>query len=514
MFASPVAGGYDATMRKPMKVWLFAAIVSAAVALPAPADETAEQAVWLLQKATLVHRNGFHNVLLSALRQMKDPKLEPLFSELIQRRHPGLKIHGILGMGEIADPPHLDLALLADIKEAGTQAQLVSAAIDSKLLTVDDARRVMQWPGLDPAVQVLVVGMLLDEGEKVGSDVLHTAMESENIAMRAMAALLLMQTGKPEAIEELNKLSRSDSPKRDHVRALVLHMAIEYDFANIGPWAAAIVREPDLDRTFRKKALLAALKFNADGATDLWTGLYDENDNEAERIRLAMLALEAAGSVDAAVFEKLAASDSSLLSTIGRIGRSLDAGKLDLEAVTEFVKINSTLAGPWALQYGKKLLAEDLETGRAVIASVIREADSDDPRLRARRLQHAVLGTQVLHEEDPESAPTLTQLFADASLVVREAMLIGLIRSAGDNPERIIAGVKFESRAAEAMALVLETKHAASLTAEQREALGLVVRGGGTLSEPLRIQAAWTYLKLTSQDRFALAKVLGNGGGS
>ena len=35
-------------------------------------DETAESAVWLLKKATLVHRDGMHNVLLRALRQLDE----------------------------------------------------------------------------------------------------------------------------------------------------------------------------------------------------------------------------------------------------------------------------------------------------------------------------------------------------------------------------------------------------------------------------------------------------------
>lgn len=496
---------------------LLLPLVALIIALPtqrALADEAAEQAVWLLQKSTLVHRNGFHKVLLSALRQMKDPKLAPLFSELIQRRHPDLKISGILAMGEVTDPPSLDLALLSDIKDTGTQVRLVSAAIDSNLLTVDDAKQVLRWPGLDPALQVLVVGMLVAEGEAVEPELLDEAMQSENIAMRATAATLLMQIGKPEAIEELEKLSASDAPRRDHVRSLVLQMAMKYEFENIGPWARKIVDETDIDRAFHKMAMLVSLKFKAPGATDAWAKWFDETSSAAERIRLAMLVLEAAEAVDAKVFDKLVEADDALLKAIGKVGVSIANGKPDLPALVEFLKINDALAGPWALQYAQRLVKTDTGMARELIATIIGQADADDERLRARRLQHAVIGTQILHEEDPDAGETLVELLRGSSMNVREAMLIGLIRSAGDRPDKLIEGMTFESRAGEAMALLLRVKHADQLTDEQHEALSLVVRGGAGLSEPLRIQAAWTYLKLTSQDNVALAKVLGKGGGS
>jgi len=122
--------------------YLALLIIAAGCLLPASrvrSDETVDAAVWLIEQATLIHRDGRHNVLLRSLRQLEDPRLEPLFSELTQRRHPGLKIHGILGLAEIKNPAKLDMALVADIKDTAVQAQLLSAAIDSDLLTTADA---------------------------------------------------------------------------------------------------------------------------------------------------------------------------------------------------------------------------------------------------------------------------------------------------------------------------------------------------------------------------------------
>jgi len=123
-------------------------------AAPARADETAESAVWLLSKCTLVHRTGQHHVMLKALRQMDDPTLKPLFSYLVQRRHPVLRIHGILGLGEIAPDNTIDLALVADLKDARTQEELIHTATGSNLITVEQLKQLYTWPGLDDRVKV------------------------------------------------------------------------------------------------------------------------------------------------------------------------------------------------------------------------------------------------------------------------------------------------------------------------------------------------------------------------
>ena len=51
---------------------MFAAVcLSVLPAASRAADETGDSAVWLLKKSTLVHRDGMHNVLLRALRQLR-----------------------------------------------------------------------------------------------------------------------------------------------------------------------------------------------------------------------------------------------------------------------------------------------------------------------------------------------------------------------------------------------------------------------------------------------------------
>ncbi|NBB82728.1 MAG: hypothetical protein GVY28_04915 [Alphaproteobacteria bacterium] len=505
-------------------------LVTLAAPAAARADQAADQAVWLLEKATLVHRNGFHNVLLRALRQMRDPRLEPLFSELVQRHHPALRIHGILGMSEIADPPRLDLTLVADLDNPTTQARLVSAAIDSDLLNVEDARQLLRWPGLPASVRVLVVGKLLGEGKTIDQAVLDDALASDHAALRCMAALLKAQLGHAEAIKVLQRLDETPRPTRERVRSLLLQTAVRYGLDSAAPWARNLVRAKLQEDNVGKpdwrmspvgyQALRAALTFNDGEAVNLWMACFDQaaiaDSPESERLRLAMLALDLAEDLDERIFQAMLDDDQGLIRTIGRVGRAIAAGQSRQAPIAQLIDQNNKLANAWALQYAARLSEDQPARARPLFVAIIGAAASDEPRFRAERLENAVVAVEKLHETAPNAGAVLRPMIAEASTYMQEAMLMGLIRSDGARPDQVIQGIDdYASRVAEAMALILQAKHAQTLGDERLKRLALIVRGGvRELQDPLRIQAAWTYLRLTQQDRVALATVLGAGPGA
>jgi hypothetical protein len=491
-------------------------IIAAGCLLPtarAGADETVDAAVWLIEQATLVHRDGRHNVLLRSLRQLEDPRLEPLFSELTQRRHPGLRIHGILGLAEIKDPPKLDMALVADIKDTAVQAQLLSAAIDSDLLTTADAEQLANWPGLDPAIRVLVAGKLVADGKKVDTSLLNEALASDNEALRAMATLLKLQIDQGDPIAMLKEVDVSESLGRDRVRALLLQTAMKYEFKVIGPWAMKMLNEEGLERAVAYQALRAALMFDVPEAVNAWMFRYDKAaDNIAERLRLSMLALDIAKHVHPRIFQAMIDDDIEEIQQIGRVGMAIRDGKPIGEPIGKLVKLNNLLASRWALQYAVKLGEDEPAKVRPIFVALIEAAGDDEPRFRAQRLEHTVIATQKLFENDKEGAGLLRGMLKDSSVLVSEAMLMGLVRVTEGNPLPAVAAIdEDKSRTAAAMALVIKAKHSDKLTEDDVKQLSLIVRGGAGLLDPLRIQAAWAYLKHTQQDRVALATVLGGG---
>ncbi|MFG0249906.1 MAG: hypothetical protein ACF8OB_13540, partial [Phycisphaeraceae bacterium JB051] len=110
------------------------------------ADErelTTNSAIYLLHSAMKEQYKGREIPLLKSLRQLKDPQLAPLFEELARYPHPILKIHGILGLAECQPQKKLDLLRIASIDQSTVQIQVIAAAIDSGLLSDEEANQLI-----------------------------------------------------------------------------------------------------------------------------------------------------------------------------------------------------------------------------------------------------------------------------------------------------------------------------------------------------------------------------------
>lgn len=497
------------------KLMLIVAAVLAAWGLstPAAADETADSAVWLLKKTTLVHRDGRHNVLLRALRQMRDPRLKPLFSELVQRRHPVMQIHGVLGLAEIDPEKKIDLALVADVKDSATQAQLVSSAIESDLLTVDQAKQLLTWPGLSEPVKVIVAAYLTSKKQFTDSGVLDESLKSENPAMQGMAAMLKLQLGHADAIRYLDELNQSDKPNRLQIQAMLLQTAIRYEFDKIGPWAMKLAQDPEADRGLDLLALRTAVHFAAAGGAKqgaaVWTKHFDSTTSAADRIRLAMLAVDLSEKLPADMYSRLAEDDQALIRQLGVVGKTIAEKKDAAEPILKLLDENNILAGKWVLQYADD---QPIDKATPILVGVIlsAEGEPDPPQFRAQRLENVVIAAEMLSEKADNAGAIIHALLEKAPMLTQEAMVMGLIRSDAAHPDKMIEGYDtWQSDTAASLALLLRAKNADKLTPQQLDQLGLIVRGGAGLQEPLRVQAAWIYVKLTDQDKVTLANVLG-----
>ncbi len=471
-------------------------------------DQTAEQAIWLLKKATLIHRDGSHNLLLRSLRQMRDPQLEPLFSDLVQRRFPTMKVHGVLGLAEISPKQRLDLALLADIEQLMTQAQLVSAALDAEMLNIDDCRQIINWPGLDPSVKVIVAAKLIGEGEKFEPKLLDEAQTSDNLGLSSMATLMKLQLGDAAMNKPLAELNQSDAPNRDQVRLLLLHTAMRYKFDTIGPWALRMLDEPDLDRALSYRALRTVLMFQPAQAASHLVRRFEATDNPAERIRLSIMALDDAAKLEPGVFQPMLQCDQKLVQQVARVGAALASKRPAHDPIVQLIGRYNVLGSRWAFKYADDLPAEQ---AGPIYIELIRSAEKSPSHFRPQAMELVVMAAQKLYESGSATS-TLRELFGSVDPLSREAMLMGLIRTHEGDPTKVIAGMQdWNSEFAGSLALLLRAKHGQTLDDKQMEQLSTMVRGGiRDLQDPLRIQAAWIYLKLTRQDRVALASVLGS----
>lgn len=495
-------------MRYAAAVLLVVLMTFAVPRLAFALDDTGRSATWMLQRAALVQQNGAHNVLLRALRQMRDPELQPLFEHLVEHEHPGLQIHGILGLGEIDPDRRIDLDLLASLDEPAAQAQLVSSAVENDLLSMEACRQLMASDVLDPAVKIIVATRLVSEGVEVDGAVLAEALEGENEAMAGMAALLQMEQGDPAAVAHLDELNGSDGAGRDNVRAMLLQTAIRFEFQAVGPWALEVAREPRTNSSLRLLALRTAMRFNAPQARQAWTQRFQSSTSAAERIRMAVLAMDLADQLEPTFFEPMLEDDQSLVQKMGQVGRQMAAGESAREAMLDLLEQNNLLTSKWVLEHAKEL---PIDEGLPLLVGVVLAAE-DDPnprRFRGQRLENTVLAAEDIADR-AERAPTLVpQLIESSPAMTQEAILMGLIRSERDEPHALIGDIHaWPSDTAESLALLLKTKHGVEPDERGMQDLALIVRGGAGLQEPLRIQAAWLYLKLTGQKEEALVSVL------
>lgn len=494
--------------------WAAWLVLWAAVCPIAWADERSETmrtAGFLLRDAMSVRRDGRHNLALRALRQIRDPELTPYFERLLDHDSPALKIHGFLGMAE-CDPQHkLDLARLAQIKDGRLQAEMISAAMDSDLLTVELAKQTVAWPDLDVTVRLLVATQLIQAKQFNDLEMLRAAAKSDNLGRQGLAGLMLLQLGQDEeGLKILQQLDQSTNPRRDDIRELVVQTALRFEFDRCAAWTLGVAGDANANSRLGLLALRAALRFRAPQVDATWKQMYQQTKDPAQQIRLAFVALNVASYVPSELFEPLRTGDDPMIKAIGQTGHAIAAKKDIAASIIALVQKQHPIATAWALEYTQRR-AEPAEA-REVIKAVLQAFDGPI-RNQAQRFDDAVVASQILMEKDAKMArdqlrPMLTQ--AGANPLFQQAVLLGLIRANSAESASVVAGLPpFANPNVASLVLLLQAKAGLPLDANQLSELALLVRGGGEIPDTLRLQAAWIYLKRTNQSLAAINQVLG-----
>ena len=502
---------------RPMRSAGIAAAVLLASITPAPAqdeaievDDSTQSALFLLEQSTRVRNSGEHHVLQRALRQLRDPELQPFFSFLADGPHADLQIHGILGLAEASPQRQIDMVRIAAIKSPAIQADLISHAMDNDLLSAEQAVQMLQWEqGVDLAVKILIAAHLIGDGSFDQPDIIAEAIASENLARRSLAALLMLQTGDAGAMDVLEELDASEDKGRESVRGMLLRTASKFEFDKAAAWALGVANDPDADDKVSLAALHVALKFGADGADDAWRRRFNAADGVGARTRLALMALQLSDQLPATTGRPLRGSEEPLIKQIGATMTAIQSGVDVADEVIKLIQFKHPRAAEWALLFAREK-AGNADAVRILSALII---DLDGPsRNRELRLDQAMAATQLLYEKDPDAATAFLRPLLespDTAQPLKQGVLFGLIRCEVDtNAYRVIESLgAFDRPRTRGLALLLLAKHTDRLSEKQLEHLGLLVRGGG-MRGPLRVQAAWRYLRMTDQVEMAFARVM------
>ena len=497
---------------------LVALCTGAGTVASAALDETGRSASLLIARGLEVQPRNQHRLVLQALRHLKDPAAEPLLRYLAQRPEPALRIHGILGLAELDPQQRVDLEQVIEVDEPAVQAELITAAMNSDLLTKQDAQTLLSWPGLEPSVKVLVATQLLEADALQDASFLHEALESDSLGRRGLAGLLLHQMGDTAGTQTLQALNRSEDPQRDMVRAMLLQTALRHEFERCANWAHAIAAAGPTDAGAASSdqltmlAIQTALRFAHPPTVALWRQRYQAAPDLAARIRLALLALRMSPWLTASpeVFDDLLASDDTLLVQMGRTGQAIAAGDPGLtEHAVNLLLTHHPRIGAWALDYAREMAADT--DAQLILLGVIRAFEHGPQRTRMKRLDSVIEASRTLYERFPVVAtqllrPIVQSTQSDPMLV--QAILLGLVRCRDDAHPVIADLPDFTDIDTQSLALLLLARSDAGMSQRQLRDLSTLVRGGGKLQDSLRVQAAWSYLKRTNQLDAALRQAM------
>lgn len=492
------------------------------------ADDRFDEAVRTLRKATTIRATGEHILLLSSLRQLHDPDLEPLFSSLSQIKNPTIQINAVLGLAELSRHRRIDSWKLSQIKDTRFRALAIIQARDDELISATELREVLIWPDLTEDLRVYVLLMLVGMGESVESESLTTLMtKGELPGTRAYAALALCHLGQSEGTEEPLKALETLPPLvRDGAVREMLGTVAYMKLRGAAPWIESLLKAGDLSPTAEGIALRSLLALDSTAGAALWREQYRNADNVGHQVRLALMLLEQASSVPPEMFDvitnantpatpedggdplasSLQPQTNELLSRIAAVGRIVASGQDAVSACVELIDRRFPPLSAWVLEYAATLESGPASTlYSALIADTLEEGTSLNDRLELARLASA----ELLELDVAQLRSALDMARSRQRRLAVEAILSGALTAANPQALKLIEGMNdWVSTRAQSLALLIRARYAESITDEDLNRLSLVSRGGGSVTPAGEIQAAWLYLRRTGQQGQALAAIL------
>jgi hypothetical protein len=479
--------------------------------------QSTESSLIMIQTAMKVWPDGRQHVMLQALRQTRDPRLQPVYEKLFNMTQPQMKIHGILGLTEIDPDKKLDLNRLASLKNVPMETEIVGALMEAGTLSDEQAQAIYSWNDLDAGVRVLVAVQLLAHGLKPDLAIIQPLTEkTTNLPQQAMANYVLFLAGKEEGAKALDALITLQDPRRDMMIDLLLRTSIKYKTKSVGPWALKVAQAEAADTKEKRNlrllvmALRVSLSFEVPGAGELITKLYESAAQDpAARTRLALLTLYTYAQTPAPFFELLTKASEPMIKQVGLTGLALKTDTNAQEALDALVDLAHPQLDEWVLFWAGQKPTHKLAVPTLLAmlnrANRIINKEALNPTFRSdEQLDFASASTQASVELGPDLAgPQIVKLLQDptTSLNFRQAVFMGLIRVRGNEQAVQIAKIlppESDNRL-RSLALVFQASHGIKLSPEDLHDLGIFVQGGGIPTPVLRLIAGLAYLNQTNQ---------------
>jgi hypothetical protein len=474
----------------------------------ASSDRAVESSIRQLRRVVVPRRDGSHLVLLSSLRQLRDPSLRSFFYQLSQYGSPLVRIHAILGLAEIDETGQIDPWLVSQLDSPETRYAAISYALERDLLDADHMGKLLEWDDLESKARALLLAELVAQGQPANQEALTHLAEHANVDVAGLAAAALTQLGDIAPMSAYRaRLDTLPPAERARHLQMMFRAIAEYRFTTASDWVAEIVEASETTPEIATEGVATLLALNPQRGAVVWTRALGDSPSYGKRVRFALLLLAAGAGVPAATYDELPAGD-TLIDAMARAGKAISSGQDATEALIALLNLGHLKTTRWAMDAAEKL--PDEQAAR-VYLHLIDRVDGDR-RGQDERAELAMLATARMFEIDPETVTRRLEQVPDDSLT-QQAMLMGLLESqspaAGEAARRV---KRIGYSHADSVALILIAKHAQPPSAQELDQLGVIASGGGRVSDGLRAQAAWLYLKHTSKIEQALAETFADAG--
>ena len=481
----------------------FVFVAAEGLAAQTPAENRAmEASLRHLRQTVAPQRNGADLVALFSLRQLRDESLRPFFYQLAQRGEPLVRVHAILGLGEIDETGHVDPWLITQLESPAGRYSAIANALEMELLDTKRINQMLANEELEARPRVTLLADLISKGETVDHQAVARLAASTNRSVAGLAACLLAQIGDNSALSSYQEQLQA-LPQRDRNRHLVdLLQAIgNYRLTAALDLAENVLAAPGANDEVVRAGLATMLVLDPHRGVTLLNRYLTDDTSYSRYVRYALLLLEAGSEVPASAYDSLPTGD-ELLDRMARAGRALSSGADASRPLIDLLSLGHDRASRWAV-----VAAGQLDTAQATLVyEYLISAVDGDRRGRDERAELAMIATARLFEINPQAAIDKLVEAEDDSLT-QEAILLGLFdsraRSAGE-AARLVKRIGYGR--ADSMTLILIAKHADRLSKSELRDLG-VIASGGRVSAVLQAQAGWLYLKHAGQLEQTLAMI-------
>ena len=485
----------------------FAALLTPTLCLPLLYDtvasgqygpvDPAESTLHMLREGINSSSDGVQHAAMVALRELRDPALEPLFERLLKSDDWSLRVDSLLGLAELDPSRKANIKLIQALPGEADRESAISATIGLELLDLASANAMLAWDEVPTSARVLLAGESRRLGGTPDAAMLIKLSQSNSPEIAGIAAAILLDIGAPEAAAAAQRVRDAIAALPPRARGAAVAQIAQACSINGLKGAADMVvtllELPEITSDSQMRALGSLLVLAPQSAYPNFTKAVERDRSQLGLLRYAAVLLASGARAPDAVWASLRNGE-ELLETICDAGVLLAASN-DEAAMAKLVRLRHRITMVAALEGARRLGASadralGIECLRLLITDRKNLGPITEPVLRA------IARLAIVAPDELRSA--LNSEAADQPIDIEssQALLLALL-TAGTRDASTVARESRgrASRFGEAIICVANARTATTLDDADVQMLAMIAGGGAGVGPDIRTQAAWLWTR-------------------